>query len=68
MEERFVEVRTDVHLATAEWRQQTLSEAARSSKQQLDNLQERLATRIQGAPSTPHQGSLLVCVSSLVCI
>ena len=52
LEERFVEVRTDVSLATAECRQQTVSEAMRTSKLQLDNLQDRLTSRIQGLPLT----------------
>ncbi len=52
LEERFVEVRTDVSLATAECRQQTVSEAVRTGKLQLDNLQDRLTSRIQGLPLT----------------
>ena len=48
MEERLTEVRTDVSLATAECRQGALSEALRSSKVQLDSLQDRLTLRIQG--------------------
>jgi ketosteroid isomerase-like protein len=52
LEERFVEVKTDVSLATAECRQQTVSEAVRTGKLQLDNLQDRLTTRIQGVPLT----------------
>ena len=52
LEERFVEMRTDVSLATAECRQQTVSEAVRTGKLQLDNLQDRLTTRIQGLPLT----------------
>ena len=48
MEERLTEVRTDVSLATAECRQGALSEALRSSKLQLDSLQDRLTLRIQG--------------------
>ncbi|DBA74957.1 hypothetical protein WJX77_011846 [Trebouxia sp. C0004] len=48
LEERFVVVKTDVSLATAECRQQTVSEAVRTGRLQLDNLQERLTCRIQG--------------------
>lgn len=48
LEERFVEVRADVSLATAECKQQTLSEVVHTTKLQLDNLQERFTNRIQG--------------------
>lgn len=48
LEERFVEVRADVSLASAECKQQTVSEAVRTTKLQLDNLQDRLNSRIQG--------------------
>ena len=48
LEERFVEVRADVSLASAECKQQTVSETVRTTKLQLDNLQERFNSRIQG--------------------
>ncbi len=61
LEERFVEVRTDVSLATAECRQQTVSEAVRTGKLQLDSLQDRLTSRIQGLPLTHHLDRLCMC-------
>ena len=54
LEERFVEVRSDVSLATAECRQQTLNEAVRSSKVQVESLHARLTARIQGMPPNSH--------------
>jgi len=80
LEERFVEVRTDVSLATAECRQQTVSEAVRTGKLQLDNLQDRLTSRIQGLPlrhicnqlyrlRMSHAAACPLCVSCLqVCL
>ncbi|KAL3133626.1 hypothetical protein ABBQ32_008144 [Trebouxia sp. C0010 RCD-2024] len=48
LDERLVEIRTDVRLATGACRQQALSEAVRTSKLQLDSLHDRLITRLQG--------------------
>lgn len=59
LEERFVEVRTDVSLATAECRQQSVSEAVRTSKLQVDNLHDRLTTRIHGMYPLTHRFYLL---------
>ena len=72
LEERFVEVRADVSLASAECKQQTVSETVRTTKLQLDNLQDRLNSRIQGKPHcyvTCHafSGLLVKTVSLSLC-
>ena len=63
LEEQLAEVRSDVSLASAECRQQALTEAVRTSKLQLDNLHDRLITRIQG--TTPSVTSCMHAYSGL---
>lgn len=54
LEERFVEVRADVSLASAECKQQTVTEIARTSKLQLDSLQDRFNNRLLGKLCHPY--------------
>ena len=69
IDERLVEMRSDVRLATGACRQQALTEAVRTSKLQLDSLHDRLITRLQGNPPPPAPSKfvLLCMLGQFVC-
>lgn len=67
LEERFVEVRADVSLASAECKQQTVTEIARTAKLQLDSLQDRINNRLLGKLCQPYAlvSASTLCLNSI---